>query len=498
MIVEFVMGLSLLLSGYLALTAMGVTSRRVLAGFSVIVGAAIHILLGSMQAIASLQTFPVATILLSVLLPTIALLVRNRVGRAVRVNVPTLVLSAVAVSLVVATFSIAERINFHVDTFEYLSIGLVLTSGTFLEGVSIFQLEKRMLALPVLHAPSSLVNENYLSALTPLLAVACLVALGTIIHAGLRPRFAHGAWPLTVALLACFLLLSINRFVFHAFYLNGHLLFATLLLGLVGVSWLARRRSAVLEGVNVTAVQAVLVSAFILTRPEAGLVAVLALAPALLDASRSLRARSWLLIAMGSTMTVWQVFLIIIAYAVGSEATRPMLGMLALAVLLFVAIPVLHWHWLSAESSRLLVVAELGLWAALVVLALRRPTVFLESAYATWQNIISDGGSWGPAFVLLLIIGVIVVTVVRTQKRIDVRFTLTTFVPLVYILAFLRDAAYRVAEADSLNRMVIQLVPVLILLIASAADPDSRLFWRREGDAQKGSDALDPQSARSP
>ena len=99
------------------------------------------------------------------------------------------------------------------------------------------------------------------------------------------------------------LLLSTNRFVYHAFYLNGHLLFAALLVVIAGAGWLQVRTA------SLSWLQLVAVPALIVTRPEGFLVAGLALLPTLLSARIPRRHRAWALAVYGVSCVALHAFL---------------------------------------------------------------------------------------------------------------------------------------------------------------------------------------------
>ncbi len=71
--------------------------------------------------------------------------------------------------------------------------------------------------------------------------------------------------------------------------------------------------------------------------------------------------------------------------------------------------------------------------------------------------------------VMLVTLIAVVLVFFPAPGRIFLRFPLTTFLPLAFLLAYLRALPYRVGVADSLSRMFIQVVPLAILFVASAA-----------------------------
>ena len=86
------------------------------------------------------------------------------------------------------------------------------------------------------------------------------------------------------------------------------------------------------------------------------------------------------------------------------------------------------------------------------------------------------------------------------------RFPLTTFVPFVFLMAYFREGSYRVGLADSLNRMIMHVVPLAILLLLilvtvgdrpeptaeSDGDPDARLEVEAKPPVPLDAGASDP------
>ena len=88
-------------------------------------------------------------------------------------------------------------------------------------------------------------------------------------------------------------------------------------------------------------------------------------------------------------------------------------------------------------------------------------------------------GAWGAS--LLVLAGVLVVAVLlrRVEHEQVWLFPLLTFVPLSVLLAFLREGAYRVGPGDSLNRMLLHVLPLAVLAVAVTADGEARPWTRR-------------------
>jgi hypothetical protein len=144
---------------------------------------------------------------------------------------------------------------------------------------------------------------------------------------------------------------------------------------------------------------------------------------------------------------------------------------------MLVAVPALWWPVLPRHGARLLWLAEAALWLALLACAVRRPEVLRDSVAATAQNLAFGAGSWGGSLVVLAVLVLGALTVAATGRvpgSVHLRFPLTTFLPLAFLLAYLRDAAYRVGDGDSLNRMAIHPVPLAVLLVLVAVAGEER------------------------
>lgn len=477
MIAESLVILAVLLGGSLTVRVLRFRGWPVPAiGYAV--GVALLAIITALAAIASVSVPPWVPVALTVLGPTALWLWLVVRGADVQVSI----LAAAGVASVaigsVAAFRAGNLVNLTPDSYRYLSTGGLLANGR-LEEASPFLLESRLLTVPAMHAPAALSGELYLRSVTPLLAVSCVLILVWIARIGLR---AHpgGPSPLVVAVTAGALLLTTNRFVFHAFYLNGHMAMATWLLLLGGVSWLALRERANLTTTQLVSLQVLIIPAVVLTRPEAGLMVGLLLLP-LIVVDRVAVPLRWVgMFALGASMIVWQGFLAV-NYR-GSEGAAPTSvdGLFVAgvgAVLLAVVITRTGVRWIP---RRVLGLTEGTLWLAVIIMVLLDPATLSASARATIINLVGGDGGWGSSLIVLAILAIVLLAITDVPERVVLRFPLTTFVPLAVLLAYLRGNAYRVGGGDSLNRMLIHLVPLTILFVVAAFEArDWGWRWRR-------------------
>ena len=464
MIGEYLVVLALLLGGSLLARSVGLRGWVVPAvGYGL--GVALHVGITGLTVITSLPLPAWAPVLLTVAGPGVWLAWLVGRGEDVRISMTGMVVVAGLTFLLVAGFRMAHLVNLTPDSFRYLTTTGLLGSGR-LEEASPFLLESRLLAVPVMHMPATLYGELYLRAATPLLAISCVLTLASIIRTGLR-SIESPPGPIVVAVVAGVWLASMNRFVFHAFYLNGHLPLATWLLVLGGVSWLAVQVPERDVVHRLGLIQVVVVPAIVLTRPEAGLLAGLVLLPLLVTPQVPDRLRWPALASLGVSMALWQGFLATTYRTTEGSAPTSVDGLLGLGivvVLLSAAIARIGTAWLPRRG---LGATEGALWVGLFIAVVLDDRILRSSIRATLINLSGDGG-WGVSIVVLGILAVAVLFLTDAPGRAVLRFPLTAFVPLSLLIAYLRDGAYRVGPGDSLNRMLLHLVPLAVLFVATA------------------------------
>jgi hypothetical protein len=487
-IVESLAVLAIVAGGGLLVRTAGVRGWAVpLLGLAV--GLAVQVVLTAALGMAGIEAAAWLPLVATALFPAVWWLRCRRAGEDVGLAPAAVVAVAAGLVGAVAVLRAAHLVNATPDSFRYLTTTGLLGTGR-LDEASAFLLESRLLTVPAMHAPATLTDELYLRALTPIVAVACLGVLAWLVQTGLRGRITVPS-PRLAAVAAVALLASNNRFVFHAFYLNGHLLLAMWFLLLAGIAWLLLS-DADLVGLmpgRLVAGLVIIMPAVVLTRPDAGLMALLVSLPLVVAAGVTPSWRFAILLSLGGSIAMWQGYLAV-AY-LGDERDMPtsVPGLLALGLVIVGSAVVVRQSGTGWLPRRSLGLVEGSLWAALGVAVALDPRLLLRSARATLVNVFWDGG-WGSSLLVLatLVVGVLLLT--STPGRAALRFPVTTLVPLSILLAYLRESAYREGPGDSLNRMLLQFVPIAILLVLSALATD-RWRWpgrheRRHADAVAG------------
>lgn len=469
MIPETLAILVLLASGALVARTAGLSGFGIPA-FGFAIGVAIHAGMVGLLALLSLPTAPWLGLALTPLGPAVWCLFHWRRGQDMSVPIPaTLAVTAVVIALVGVLRSV-NLVNLTPDSFRYLTTAGLLTADKLHEA-NPFLLQSRLLGVPALHSLAGIGGETYLRSATPLLAIACVLMLAWLLRTGLASQVDAPRAELFVVLAAA-LLMTNNRFVFHAFYLNGHLALATWLLLIGGTSWLLLARQPNpphgLHAQRLIALQVIVIPAMVLMRPEAGLLTMIAILPLLLSRSVVKPLRFLPLAVLGASMLTWQGFLSIQYRVAEGRAPTSVDGLLVLGATLVLAAGVLRQtgtDWLTSRTPALI---EGGLWLVVVTLIIRDPRIFTSSAYATMVNVLMAGG-WGSSLLILaaLVGGVLVLT--AGPGRIALRFPLTMFIPFSLLLAYLRGSPYRIGLGDSLNRSFLHIVPLALLFVASSA-----------------------------
>ena len=468
MILEIFIILAVLLGGSALMRTTGIRGWP-LPALGFIAGICLQVIIGSIQAITALPTYPMFTIILTISLPSAWWLISFLQGRNVSIKWTSALFTCTVVIILVILLREANLVNWHTDTYHYLMSGKLLADNNYY-AIILNALTKRLLALPLIHAPANLQGEYYLRSFSPLLAISTIMVFSWFLKLGLRHKLSLKYFSV-ISVSGILLLITNNRFVFNAFYINAHLLFAALLLIISGSCWLLIRRADVPARALLT-MQLLAIPVFILTRAEAFIIAALALLPfAISDKIPSMQ-RAFSLLVFGISVTVWHSFLAIAYIQRGAEIPLSVSAPFALGIFSILVVPFLSRQYYRQYYSRLPIILETGLWLALFVFAIIQPNRFYSSLTATIENVIFDAGSWGYSLIILalLICGILVFTSV--PDRLFLRFPLTTFIPAAFLLAHLRGGSYRVGDGDSLNRSFIHIVPLAILFIVSAVESE--------------------------
>jgi hypothetical protein len=483
MIVELLSVVAVFAGGCLAVRIAGLTGWPVPA-FGLVAGVCLQLTVGLVQVVTPLPTSPMLTLVFTAGLPAAGWLVRWRQGHDVTLPVRYSALSLLVLAAVVAVVRPANLVKWHIDSLKYVMTGSLLADGTYYRAEPTNDVVTRLIGLPLLHAPAQLAGEDYLRSITLLLAAATLAILVWFFRQGMRDRLDRRQL-VTFAALGALLLVTGNRFVFSAFYINGHLLVAMLLLTIAGCGWLLAGDGDQPVRALMT-LQVLAIPALVVARPEGAVLAGLALFPTLLSGRVPVRHRAAATAVLGVTIVVWQGFVLWVHLDRGIGVPLNVAGMLGLGGLVVAAAGLLRL-WQLPDRIRWLVVAEAGLWLALAAFTVRAPDILADSVRATIQNVVFGAGRWGASLVVLgaLVAGALLFAGFPGQA--SLRFPVTTFLPLGFLLAYLREeGAYRANYTDSLSRMFMHVVPLAVLYVTVAYSQRRRETSDDRGPAGRG------------
>jgi hypothetical protein len=438
-----------------------------------------YVVIGALQVVLGLSTSPIVTLLtLPVLAGVVWWLLWRRGGLA---PFPWAIagVALVAGAAIVVVARVAHFTEWTYDSLRYLTVGGLLAGGSYDSAVSEVMLEKRLLAVGIIHAPANLDGGAALASATPLLAMSLLGLVIWFIQRGTSVALGNRA-ALYWGVLGAAVILTINRMVFAALYINGHILVAAAVLVVATGGWIIvtgpqRLHRPLLLGMALGTASAVV------ARPDAVALFAVLLIPILLTPTVHPSLRAAPLASLGLATVAWYAFSIYRHHEIGVEPSSATKGFLVLGVLSLAAVPLLYWQFLTRNRKLFRGIVEGVVWLSSVAVCVRAPQVVWMSVEATWQNVVMGAGGWSLSLVFLGGALVAAIAAFRLPGAESMRYAVTTFFPLVIVFVVARGPAYRVGGGDSLNRSWTHIVaPAVVLLIATVAAGASRFEKKRQ------------------
>lgn len=447
------------------------------APFGAIVGISSFVTVGTVQVTTRLPTTPIFGIVVTALAGAIALVARLRRSRewyTTRTAIGALTLAGSLVCIV-AVVRATNVVTWHVDSLVYAQAGRLLADDHFTRTADGYLLSKRLLAVPYLHSPSAYADEWTLASWSPIVGLACAGIVAWFIVRGLE-RSASRATVAAVATAAVAFLATMSRFWWHATYVNGHLVVGAAFVAIAGACWLiALGRGPVL---GLLVVVAAVPTLLVVTRPEGALFAAIAVGPFAFDTSLPAPRRSLALTAVGIPTLVYHLHAVERIKAQGAPSEPSFMIMIAFGIALLLAACLVRLMPTSQALGRLPIVGELIVWCALAAAALRSGTTEVDRALSTLNWSLSPvDGYLGRTFILLAVAGLAAGLVLTFEGAAQLRYGITLFAPLMILLSYVRGDPYRISPVDSLNRMLIQVLPILVVYVAVSLSI-GRPHWR--------------------
>lgn len=406
-------------------------------------------------------------------------------------------LAAAGAALALAAGTTVARVfSWHVDTLEYLQTSRVLAVGQFAATSDHNILGKRLLGYAALQIPAELGARDLLIALSPSLGIAAVAtvvwALGR--HAShIGASATRAAWPIGLTVIA---LVTTNRFVFHTFYLNGHMLVASLAC-VVGVwAWDARRAAedgkAPAAGLLLAALLAM--PAMIVTRTEGTIVAALLLVPVIAMDGIPRRVRAAATLTWGASTALWFGWTGVLEFVRGDDWKAAIVVSLCGAAAPVVVLLAPRNRVAARAVSRAVPIAAWSLAFAVVAVFVVNPRSAAAGFASVWWNAVRPDSYWGPAFTLIALLFIASVVGVGSSASRALTLAVATFIPAGVVLSIPAHNTFRHAVVDSLNRMIIEVVPLALLVIGVAVL--ETVTQRFERGVASGSTRPAPRGAR--
>jgi len=361
------------------------------------------------------------------------------------------------------------------DSLSYLATAALVAAGDVSPALLSPELfAKRMLGVSLLHAPAAWSGVPALTALGPLLALASVGATGWLVHEESRPTIGPGP-AVVLAGAAAATLLSVERVLAAAIYVNSHMFIATTLIVAVAL-WRSGIRRTIAWGHPV----GLLLGSIVIARPEGAIVVVVMLAAMTSRgpevSSTEERAAWWWVggaTALAHGVVGWSFFI------AGRPLPGPTLAMLLLVPFLF-AMPELRAAVGPARTQSLVRWAGAGVMASTAALVLLDVGRFGRGSTIVAANLLGGSGGWGRAGALLLIALVVGAVGTWRSELEGIGIATLAFLPLMVIIGELADQGPRLGPGDSLNRMLLHVLPLAVAIgaIGLMNLATGRVRWR--------------------
>lgn len=316
--------------------------------------------------------------------------------------------------------------------------------------------------VPLIHSLTKLLGQKLYWQYQPVLSLDLVAIVFYTAYTLLREALPkpHAA---TAAAVAVGLMAFSNMFVFHAFYIHVNLVATSYMYLLVFA--LANMQDERRTGACVALAQLSLI-AFTLVRIEAALFAIVILLIATFQPGWSSTARLRLSLPFILVSLAWYARAYFILPETPDLLTKD-LGLALCLVLLgfgaFVAVSGVE------PVQPLLARTPMSTLFGLVVVALgftaMRPRHMLTSLQSMVRNMLVDG-QWGLTWYVVFFVGTLLYFAGRDTRGYDwILVVAVAYVVAVYDLAYFTEP-YHPGEFDSANRLLLQVVPVVVLYLA--------------------------------
>ena len=346
------------------------------------------------------------------------------------------------------------------DSFNYIFHGKVLAKSGLVPW-AVDRFTKLGAFSSLIQMNSQLLPVDYLSGYKTILAVILITTLSIVFYQFLRQYF----FPILALIISGSLVMSMGSMIFlnHSFYIHNNLPAATLLFLSTYSFWNLIKT----ESQEWMILGLVSVTGFSFTRIEGPLYACLLLALVISYLPHSYRRKLELVLPYSVIALSWHIFLLL--NAIDNQQ-------LSQTNLLLIIAALLGTSFLALVSKRLPAILEnlpgllLSIMAAsIILLVLIEPDHMIASITHVWQNLTNVyfwGWTW---FLMLALLAIFINKTDLLPEDLLLLSYIAGYILVIILLAIFR-IPYRLGETDSANRLMLQILPVIIFLIASNAE----------------------------
>jgi len=398
--------------------------------------------------------------------------------------------SAAAIALMSAVLHADGIVSQQRDGVEHVMRGVVLARGGSVEILrDFYTLNLRMVGLASVHSLSSLWGAEFLIAWVPVLAVATVVLTAVTIRQMTGPVLGDLMGAL-LGLAGAVILISMPMFLYTGLSHLPHIPIAGAATLLYALMQLEHRPRLTDSGVATQGGHLIglLGMSLVLIKPDGLFVAVLLLlGMKYLDRRKAVVAWRY----VGLAMVAWQTIMLRAGSLSGIPPSRDVLAQVLAGLVLLAFSGVLLR--LSPRAYALITSTPLVVIGGALLLSALTGRID-GSIFALRTNLFGPDGGWGMTMAVLLV-GALVAAVAAILVRSDELRALTPIVlglPAVFLLIPVFTVSigggYRIGISDSMNRMWINILPLLVILTIVAL---STLRWRSPERSDQVSPTLD-------
>ncbi|MHC1784180.1 MAG: hypothetical protein AB9891_15745 [Anaerolineaceae bacterium] len=364
--------------------------------------------------------------------------------------------------------AMVEPISFTLDSHSLIQIGRWIGTEGFTDiggasssanGYGVFSgIADFGLLVPVIQSISVLIGSEYISMLSPLMALSLAGMFMTIAQQVLQASVPQPIARIALTVLFAVQFFSDRLIIRQIFYLHTNLVSAVYLFAAVVCIWLSAR-----EGKFEWLIFAILaLTGFSLTRTESPLFTVVVLiliVSELTEMAEKFSALLFSFIAFAAGWYIWLSSKIFIEGLILSPTTT--LAIAGLLIMTAGVILLLKWTWFKKDILPWLPVVMLSVLAlALVVTHVVNREHMLSSTHVVFQNLFTQTGEWGIVWYAAVVMAGL--SIFRPQLPHERIFTIAfgCFISMVLLLGFFRQP-YRLAWSDSANRMMTHILPLV-------------------------------------